>query len=262
MALDDLRYTGGVSGGRRTGGAGYQAIGRDRIGSIYGATGGTVGVSGAGGLRVGPSRPSTFRQDLATGTRRLNQGYAGVRQARPQQQWVPQQIKSSTTTSTRAIGALPDLPEYEELDEDKVRSRTQEFSALGRRTAKSNFQDLLSRIYGATPGDPYAKDLARKASQGFSIDTQRAISAGGRQALTAGLQEQQQRNARRMTAYSAAVNAVLSSATTTAKRTNEYGPVPYQSTPRNVNPTTSQRALSTRYNNQTPLSVGQPYTYG
>jgi hypothetical protein len=177
-------------------------------------------------------------------------------------QWMPQSIKSTTSTSTRSIGDLPALPEYQELDEDKVRSRTQEFSALGRREARNNFQALLSSIYGANPDDPYAKNLARTASQGFSMDTQRAISEGGREALSAGLQDQQARNQRLMTAYQAAVNAVLATATTTTTQTNEYAPTPLQAVPTSVNPTGTQKALSTRYNYNNPLSLGQPYTYG
>jgi len=193
-------------------------------------------------------------------------------------QWIPQSVKSSTTSATRSIGEMPSLDDekyaYEELDEDKVRSRTQEFSALGRREARSNFQDLLSRIYGANPDDPYAKDLARKASQGFSMDTQRAISAGGREALSAGLNEQQQRNQRRMTAYQAAVNAVLGSATATTTQTKEYEPTPLQAMPdANLSRTGGQPAMrnligsdhplfTSRYNQDQPESLGQPYTYG
>jgi len=177
-------------------------------------------------------------------------------------QWIPQSVKSSTSTSTRSIGELPTLPEYEELDENKLKSRTQEFSALGRREARNSFQELLSRIFGANPDDPYAKNLARTASKGFSVDTQRAISAGAKEALSVGLSDQQQRNQRKMTAYNAAVNAVLSSATTTTTQTYEYAPTPMQAMPTGITPTGSQKALSTQYKYTEPLSLGSPYTYG
>lgn len=290
MAANDGVLTPGYYGVNPNLQPGKQIIGRGPTGNLY---------------QSGPAvKPSTFRADLAATapTSSFNQSSAPAQAM----QWIPQQRAGSTVTTqqgtgtqtttgqrgtdtqtgtqTRTLGAMPSLTDdeyaYEELDEGKVKSRTQEFSALGRREAKSNFQDLLSRIYGANPDDPYAKNLARKASQGFSIDTQRAISAGGREALNAGLQEQQVRNNRRMAAYQAAVNAVLGSATTTSTQTNTYGedvstqtntygpaststeyqyaPTPMQAMPTNVIPTASQRALS-KHN---PLSLGQPYTYG
>uniref|UniRef100_A0A6M3KEP8 Uncharacterized protein n=1 Tax=viral metagenome TaxID=1070528 RepID=A0A6M3KEP8_9ZZZZ len=208
----------------------------------------------------GPVQPSTPE----AGYKMSSPGYAGVKPTQPAQamQWVPQSVKSSTATATRTIGALPELPEYEEIDEEKLKSRTQELSALGRREARTSFQNLLSRIYGATPDDPYAQNLARIASGGFSMDVQRAISAGGKEALSIGLSEQQQRNQRRMTAYSAAVNAVLSGGTTTTTQTYEYAPTPMQALPTAGMYREPTAALSTRYDPNKPLSLGQPYTYG
>jgi len=249
MALNDGVLTAGHYGTNKYLPPGNTLIGRGPTGNLY---------------QSGPAVSSAPTQQPY---RMSSPGYAvgsGAMQTAPSQamQWTPQRVSTQTGTSTRTIGAMPDLPEYEDIDEAKVKSRTQEFSALGRREARSNFQDLLARIYGANPDDPYAKNLARKASQGFSMDTQRAISAGGREALSMGLQDQQIRNNRRMTAYSAAVNAVLGSATTTTSTEYQYAPTPMQSMPTNVSPTTSQQALSTQYNYSNPLSLGQPYTYG
>ena len=177
--------------------------------------------------------------------------------------WMPQQVSSSTATSTRMMGDMPELPAYEELDEDKLRSRTQEFSALGRREARGNFQDLLARLYGANPDDPYARNLARQASQGFSMDTQRAISAGAKEALGLCMSEQAQRNQRVMTAFQAAVNKVLGSATTTSTTSYDYEPQPMQTAPTmGMQPNIMQQALSKKFDPTNPLSLGQPYTYG
>ena len=181
-----------------------------------------------------------------------------------QAQWTPQQVVSTTTT--RDIGELPELPKYRGINEEKLRRRTQEFSALGRREARQSFQSALSHIYGANPDDPYARNLARKASQGFSLDTQRAISEGGRQAFAAALSDQQIRNQRLMQAYQAAVNRVMNRAPVTVE--HEYGPVPYQTTPPPTTlrqPVTSQQIAMTRtqqYDPVRPYSLGQPYTYG
>jgi len=215
-------------------------------------SGGTSQQGGGGFSQPAISRPYG-------GGRSSSGSYSGTQAMK----WVPQSVSGQTTTSERTFGALPTLPGFVDIDEDKLRSRTQELSALGRHEASSNFQDLLSRIYGANPDDPYAKNLARKASAGFSMDTQRAISEGGREALSIGLSEQQQENQRQMTAYNAAVNAVLASGKTTTTQTYQYSPTPMQSIPSGVSPNASQLALTKNYYDPSnPYSLGQPYTLG